>query len=55
MSLNKRILNAANVGGGDNAPLARTLKATYCNMGVRNFLFTKRDGFDATGVVFEYD
>ena len=53
MSLNKIILNAANVGGG-NAPLAHTLKANYFKMGVRNFLFTKRDGFDATGVVFEY-
>ena len=35
--------------------LAHTLKANYFKMGVRNFLFTKRDGFDATGVVFEYD
>ena len=54
MSLNKIILNAAN-GGGGSAPLAPTLKANYFKMGVRNFLFTKRDGFDATGVVFEYD
>ena len=53
MSLNKIILNAAN--GWGNAPLAHTLKANYFKMGVRNFLFTKRDGFDATGVVFEYD
>lgn len=52
MSLNKIILNAAN--GWGNAPLARTLKANYFKMGVRNFLFTKRDGFDATAVIVEY-
>lgn len=23
-------------------------------MGIRNFLFTKRDGFDATGIMLEY-
>ena len=53
MSLNKIILNAAN-GGGGNTPLAHTLKANYFKMGVRNFLFTKRDGFDATAVIVEY-
>ena len=52
MSLNKIILNAAN--GVGNAPLAHTLKANYFKMGVRNFLFTKRDGFDATAVIVEY-
>ena len=52
MSLNKIILKAAN--GGGNAPLAHTLKANYFKMGVRNFLFTKRDGFDATAVIVEY-
>lgn len=53
MSLNKRILNAAN--GGGNISLAHTLKANYFKMGVRNFLFTKRDGFNATGVIVEYE
>jgi hypothetical protein len=51
MSLNKRILNAAN---GGNTPLAHMIKANYFKMGTRNFLFTKRDGFDAIGVIFEY-
>lgn len=40
---------------GGNTPLFHTIKANYFKMGVRNFLFTKRDGFDAIGVVFEYD
>lgn len=53
MSLNKRILNAAN--GGGKTPLAHTLKANYFKTGVRNFLITKRDGFNATGVIVEYE
>ena len=30
------------------------IKANYFKMGIRNFLFTKRDGFDATGIMLEY-
>ena len=41
--------------GGGNTPLAHTIKANYFKMGIRNFLFTKRDGFDATGVLIEYE
>lgn len=51
MSLSKTIINTANGGG---YILAKTIKANYYKMGVRNFLFTKNDGFDATGVIFEY-
>lgn len=43
------------MGGGGKTPLAHTLKANYFKMGVRNFLFTKRDGFNATGVIVEYE
>lgn len=50
MSLNKTIINPA--GGGKT--LSHTIKANYFKMGVRNFLFTKDDGFDATGVILEY-
>ena len=52
MSLNKITINVAN--GGGKLRLAHTIKANYYKMGVRNFLFTKDDGFDATGVIFEY-
>lgn len=41
--------------GGGNISLTHTLKANYFKMGVRNFLFTKRDGFNATGIIVEYD
>lgn len=41
--------------GGGKTPLAHTLKANYFKMGVRNFLFTKRDGFNATEVIVEYE
>ena len=51
MSLNKIIINPA-LGGGKK--LSHTIKANYYKMGVRNFLFTKKDGFDATGVILEY-
>lgn len=34
--------------------IAHTIKANYYKMGVRNFLFTKQDGFDATGILIEY-
>lgn len=44
-----KLLNSA--GGGH---IAHTIKANYYKMGVRNFLFTKQDGFDATGVLIEY-
>lgn len=40
-------LNAKNYGVPQNRD--------HYKMGVRNFLFTKDDGFDATGVIFEYD
>nr|DAJ92961.1 MAG TPA: hypothetical protein [Caudoviricetes sp.] len=52
MSLNKITINVAN--GGGKLRLAHTIKANYYKMGVRNFLFTKDDGFDATGVIIEY-
>lgn len=42
------------INGGGKLRLAHTIKANYYKMGVRNFLFTKDDGFDATGVIFEY-
>lgn len=51
--MNKKIINPANRGG--QFPLCHTLKANYYKMGVRNFLFTKQDGFSATGVLIEYE
>lgn len=47
MSINKSAVNPA--GGA-----SRTVKAGYYKMGVRNFLFTKKDGFSATGVIVEF-
>ena len=52
MSENKQTINVAN--GGGKVRLAHTIKAHYYKMGVRNILITKDDGFDATGVIFEY-
>lgn len=51
MSLNKKAINP--VYGGAIS-LSHTIKANYFKMGVRNFFFTKRDGFDATGIILEY-
>ena len=53
MSLIKKIINPANRGGA--TVLCHTLKANYYKMGARNFLFTKEDGFDATGAIYIYD
>lgn len=52
MSLNKKAINPVYVGG--YYVVSHTIKANYFKMGVRNFLFTKRDGFDATGIILEY-
>ncbi len=52
MSLNKQAINPANGGG---RLLAHTIKANYYKMGVRNFLFTRQDGFSVTGVMIMYD
>ena len=52
MSLNKKAINPV-YGGG--ITLSHTIKANYFKTGVRNILFTKRDGFDATGVIFGYE
>lgn len=52
MSLNKKAINPV-YGGG--ITLSHTIKANYFKMGTRNFLFTKRDGFDATGIMLEYE
>ena len=52
MSLNKKAINPV-YGGGIS--LSHTIKANYFKMGIRNFLFTKRDGFDATGIMLEYE
>lgn len=48
----KRIINPTNREG--QTPLCHTLKANYYKMGVHDFLFTKQDGFSATGVLIEY-
>lgn len=52
MSTNKKAINPVYGGGG--ITLSHTIKANYFKMGVRNFLFTKCDGFDATGIMLEY-
>lgn len=52
MSLSKIAINSV-YGGGIS--LSHTIKANYFKMGIRNFLFTKRDGFDATGIMLEYE
>ena len=52
MSTNKKVINPV-YGGGIS--LSHTIKANYFKMGIRNFLFTKRDGFDATEIVLEYE
>ena len=52
MSLNKKAINPV-YGGG--ITLSHTIKANCFKMGIRNFLFTKRDGFDATGIMLEYE
>ncbi len=51
MSLNKKAINP--VYGG--ITLSHTIKANYFKTGVRNILFTKCDGFDATRVIFVYE
>lgn len=53
MSLNKKAINP--VYGGGSITLSHTIKANYFKTGVCNILFTKRDGFDATGVIFVYE
>ncbi len=45
------VINPAEWGGG---VLARTVKANYAKMGERNFLFTERNNFRASGVMTEY-
>lgn len=35
--------------------VSRTIKANYYKMGERNFLFTKKDGFSASGLIIEYE
>lgn len=42
------------VVNGDKMGNSRTIKANYYKMGVRNFLFTKSDGFSATAVMVKY-
>ena len=39
--------------GGGNF-LSPTLKANYSQMGCRNFLFIKNDGFSAPAIMIEY-
>lgn len=43
------------VVGGGSGPLAKTLKANYFKMGVRNFLFFRASRHAATGLLLEYD
>lgn len=49
MSTKKSVINPATGGGA-----SKTVRAGYFKMGVRNFLFTKADGFSATCVIVEF-
>jgi len=48
MSTKKSVINPASGGA------SKTVRAGYFKMGVRNFLFTKADGFSATCVIVEF-
>lgn len=44
-----RIING--IGG----QIVSTIKANYYKMGIRNYLFTRSDGFSASCVMIEYE